>query len=1188
MKEKTYIYLSRLENSAVQIAARNLAKDIEKVSAYEVALRDIEDLQGAADHTPQKGICIASMGICEQMREWFPGKLPDTRPLKDADGKARWEAFLHRLCGEMLYIIGSDKRGTVYGIYGLSEQIGVSPWYFWADVPPKKDRHFSLPKDYFKVDWPSVPYRGIFLNDEEELEAWAKEHTGDDTIGPETYEKIYELILRLRGNYIWPAMHVNYFNQNPENRRLAGETGIVVGTSHCDMMMRSNQNEWAPWLAQKGYQGVKYDYSIPGKNRRILQEYWTESAEMYKDHDASYTVGMRGIHDSGFVTQAVDQDQRLTSEQRVHAKVELLENVIEDQRQILREVLGNERGSKALQLFIPYKEVLDLYDSGLALPEDVTTIWVDDNFGYMRRYPNQEELRRSGGHGLYYHASYWAPPGLSYLFFNSIPLAHTGNELKKCYESGIQKVWVLNIGALKPLEVDMEFFLRYGWEAGKSSGETKDASVFMENWFNRNFSGGFGSEAADIYCRFTQLTNVCKLEHMRSGKFSQTAYGDEAERRMLALKDLLQRADRIYRELPEEEKDACFQVFYMKLEASYAVNASFYYADRSRLSYNRGAMQAADTYLALSRQMDERKRSLIYHYNHTIQNGKWNGILTPESFLPPPMVLYPAAKPALMIGEPGLGIVPPKQEIVFSRYGEAERYLELFNHGCGAVSFQIVCPDWLQAVPVNGEVRSDQKVRLCFCAGREDLFETGQAAEIKVLGGLGEQFSIPVRAACEPAVSGPAMGPCYMEADGYVSIPADGFVEQRDTPLGTWRKVLAIGRGEGNAMECYMQAPTRERPTMTYGFYLYSSGAFLLEIHRFLTLNATGRIGFSVSVDDLPFIPVESATTDEWRGNWEDAVMNNGEKLCLRLPYLEPGPHRLTIGMAEQYVTLTKLVLYTKERIRSNFGPPTSSFWNGAGFVRRTLPEDRTIFYTDAMTEDYAAVEKVPLLPMLYADPQFRSISRLYVRSDEREQTGLGERRYLPDSHGRKNVFEKFREGPYQEHNGRIKIEAEYALLNRPGAYLTRAMENPRVFWSHTQAETDGGTGLAMMIEGENIVWENPAEAPGMHYRVKVSHPGKYHVWLLLKFEDMKSDACVLALDGVIQDRSQQFCKGNLFCYSMKQRWNWQAISDMELAEGDHIFSIMGRKSGLRVDRIYITSGSEWPPIDSEWDDMQL
>lgn len=213
----------------------------------------------------------------------------------------------------------------------------------------------------------------------------------------------------------------------------------MIGSSHCDMMLRSNQNEWKPWLARKGYQDVKYDYSISGENRERLKEYWSESAAMYREYDASYTVGMRGIHDSGFVTERIDKNSSLRMEEKRQEKVRLLGEVIQDQRHILQEVLGQEKAKDVLQLFIPYKEVLSLYDNGLKLPEDITLMWVDDNFGYMRRYPNGKELKRCGGHGLYYHASYWAPPGMSYLFYNSIPLAHTGNELKKCYESGIKK-----------------------------------------------------------------------------------------------------------------------------------------------------------------------------------------------------------------------------------------------------------------------------------------------------------------------------------------------------------------------------------------------------------------------------------------------------------------------------------------------------------------------------------------------------------------------------------------------------------------------------------------------------------------------------------------------------------------------------------------------------------------------------
>ncbi len=243
------------------------------------------------------------------------------------------------------------------------------------------------------------------------------------------------------------------------------------------------------------------------------------------------------------------------------------------------------------------------------LPEGVTLIWANDNFGHMRRYPNEKERQRSGGNGLYYHNSYWAAPGtaMSYLFINSIPLAHTGNELKKSYESGIRKLWILNVGGLKPLEQDMEFFLRSGWEAGKEEGMTKNASQFVESWINANFSGNHGSEAAEIYETFAQVTNVRKIEHMQSNVFSQTVLGDEAGRRLMRLEDVFRRGNAIMYSLPVQERAAFFQMFLMKIHASYYTNHEFYFADRSTLSYERGNMQAADRYAELSIKMADYK-----------------------------------------------------------------------------------------------------------------------------------------------------------------------------------------------------------------------------------------------------------------------------------------------------------------------------------------------------------------------------------------------------------------------------------------------------------------------------------------------------------------------------------------------------------------------------------------------------
>ena len=493
------------------------------------------------------------------------------RCLRDETGRLRREAYQHSISEGQLVIAGSDRRGTIYGIYEFCEMLGVSPWYFWADVPVRKRQAFTLPKRYLKADYPSVEYRGIFINDEEELEAWVQNYMKEPTIGVKTYEKVFELLLRLKANYIWPAMHVNSFNLKPENGALADRMGLVVGTSHCDMLMRSNNREWKPWIRKKGYTDAVYDYSIEGRNRDILKEYWRESVEQNRDFEVCYTLGMRGIHDSGFETKNLEGK---TAEEIRAAKVALLEKIIADQREILRDTLGRD----TMMTFIPYKEVLELYDNGLEIPEDMTLVWANDNYGYIRRYPSEKEKGRRGGNGIYYHNSYWAPPSMSYVFLCSIPLAHTRNELQKAWDEGIRRLWVLNSGAMKPLEQEITFFLRLAWEIGKTGALTEDVDAFVADWIDRMFTGKIGRQVSGLLNDFSQLTNVRKLENMDYDAFSQTAYGDEAAVRIHRYEEMFAEGNALYGRLPAEERDAFFQMVLMRIHAAYFTSLSYYYS----------------------------------------------------------------------------------------------------------------------------------------------------------------------------------------------------------------------------------------------------------------------------------------------------------------------------------------------------------------------------------------------------------------------------------------------------------------------------------------------------------------------------------------------------------------------------------------------------------------------------------
>ena len=652
------VRVSDQETDAVKIAAGNLRTDLTKVFGAPSGRQTAEILAGTLGVSPDFDALVGTERLSHC-------------GLYEESGKLRREGYVMYVQEGRLVIAGTDRRGTVYGIYELCGMLGVSPWYFWADVPVKEKETFILPEDFEKADWPSVEYRGIFINDEEELDRWVQKHMGEDTIGVKTYEKIFELLLRLKANYIWPAMHVNSFNMKKENGALADRMGIVVGTSHCDMLMRSNNREWKPWIAKKGYTDAVYDYSIPGRNREILQEYWRESVEQNRDFEVCYTLGMRGIHDSGFETEAIMQ---LPEEERKAAKVKLLETVIRDQRKILKETLGHD----TMMTFIPYKEVLELYDAGLEVPEDMTLVWANDNYGYVRRYPSEKEKKRSGGNGLYYHNSYWAPPSMSYVFLCSIPLAHTAYELGKAWREGIRKLWVMNVGAMKPLEQEIEFFLRLAWEAGKESAPrfgalsgkrerplSQDVDAYVADWITRNFSsfgnfsssgkisgsgdvsGGIGTQVSELLNDFSQLTNVRKIENMDDDAFSQTAYGDEAAVRIHKYEELFERGNAIYAGLPEKERDAFFQLVLMRIHAAYFTNLAYYYGDRSTLACRQGKFAAAAEYVRKTRKFDDARRKLLVYYNKRMAQGKWDGILDPEGFPPPRAAMLPGCTPPL-------------------------------------------------------------------------------------------------------------------------------------------------------------------------------------------------------------------------------------------------------------------------------------------------------------------------------------------------------------------------------------------------------------------------------------------------------------------------------------------------------------------------------------------------------------
>ncbi|TJZ61054.1 hypothetical protein FAZ15_07530 [Sphingobacterium olei] len=526
--------------------------------------------------------------------------------------KGEWEAFKLQVVQvkkeSYLLVIGSDARGAAYGVLELSRLIGVSPWVWWADVVPEKKQQVSLPTDFKVVQKPSVQYRGIFLNDEDwGLMPWSS-MTYEPTdrkgqIGPKTYSRIFELLLRLRANTIWPAMHEVsipfYFTEG--NREAADKYGIIVGTSHCEPLMRNSATEWD--VSGKG----DYNYVT---NRQELLNYWSERLQELQGAENIFTIGLRGKHDG------MMQGVKTLAEHKA-----VLSQVLPDQRELLKKYINSDP-TKVPQVFIPYKEVLDVYNDGLDVPEDVTMVWCDDNYGYIKHFPDDKERARSGGNGLYYHVSYWGRPH-DYLWLSTISPALLHQQMSLAYEKGVQKLWILNVGDIKPAEYQIELFLDMAWniEAVSKTG----VSAHLLSWLKGKFGVPEAKSLLPIMNEYYRLAYIRKPEHMGNTrveeqdplyKIVKDLDWSEAEIRQ-RLNDYGKLSDQvaeIARHIPLVQQSAYFQLIKYPVQSAAQMNKKLLHAQLSR--HGKGLWN--DSHKAFDSIV-----SLTAQYNQ-LEGGKWN------------------------------------------------------------------------------------------------------------------------------------------------------------------------------------------------------------------------------------------------------------------------------------------------------------------------------------------------------------------------------------------------------------------------------------------------------------------------------------------------------------------------------------------------------------------------------------
>lgn len=535
--------------------------------------------------------------------------LADTRQLDVAQLDEHKEAFLLNVLPDgRLVVAGSDKRGTAYGVLELSRMMGVSPWEWWADAVPEKKEEFRLSAGFRKLDYPQVAYRGIFINDEDwGLTPWSWKHYEPSErkgqIGPKTHARIFELLLRLRANTFWPAMHecsIPFFFTEG-NKEMADKYAIYLGTSHCEPMMRNTNGEWK--IARKG----EYDYV---HNRKNVLSFWEERVKQLRYSDDIYTLGMRGVHDGKM------QGAKTLEEQK-----KALTEILADQRRMLAKYKGKDL-TKVPQVLIPYKEVLDIYQAGLQVPEDVTLMWCDDNYGYITHFPTAEEAARPGGNGIYYHVSYWGRPH-DYLWLSTASPYLLYQQMKQAYEKGIRQMWILNVGDIKPAEYQTELFMDMAWNIGRvqQTGVTGHLSHFL----SREFGAVSASALLPLLQEHYRLAYIRKPEFMghtrteeKDPKYkivTDLPWSEGEIRKRLSLYQALEdRAEVWSRRMPETKRTAYFHLVQYPVQGASQMNKKCLYAQLAR--HGKADWQ-------LSEQAFDSIVSLTHRYNQ----GKWQGFM---------------------------------------------------------------------------------------------------------------------------------------------------------------------------------------------------------------------------------------------------------------------------------------------------------------------------------------------------------------------------------------------------------------------------------------------------------------------------------------------------------------------------------------------------------------------------------
>jgi hypothetical protein len=926
--------------AVVKRAAELFAADVEAVTGRRPQVTSATGETGPA-------VIVGTVGGSALIRRLSEAGKIDTAPLEGA-----WERYLIQTVAnplpgirKALVIAGSDRRGAAYGLFTLSELIGVSPWYWWADVPVKKHAalHVDAPPTYSQT--PSVRYRGIFLNDEDwGLTPWASQTFEPErgNIGPRTYAKVCELLLRLKANYLAPAMHPvsTSFNQIPENKLVADTFAIVMGSTHCEPLLLNTASEWdtktmGPW---------NYDKNKEGINRVLTQRVRENSP-----YENVYTLALRGLHDGAMSTTLP-----------MHEKVRMLQQALLDQRRILAENIDRPVETVP-QAFTPYKEVLEIYSNGLELPDDITIVWPDDNYGYMKRLSGVREQRRTGRSGVYYHVSYLGVPH-SYLWFSTTPPSLMYEELRKAYDTTADRLWLVNCGDLKGSEMQVSLFLDMAWDIGRFTAD--NVVSYPARWLAGIFGEAYYDRLEAMTREHLRLAFPRKPEYMGWGyhwnrfdhnceqltdtDFSFTNY-DEAQRRLEAYRQLGARAEALLHEIGDEARPAFYQLVYYPLRGAELMN-------RMTLGGQRNRWYARQGRAATNAVRDEVQRcydslQVITRGYNSLLGGKWNHMMSMRQnydgvsayFNLPHLATHDAA------GAPRLALQVAGEDVTGARAFHAlpafDNYLrrtypvEIYNRGGGTLAWTAHASEpWVVLSKSAGKTADEERITV----GIDwEKAPSGNAVPAQIVFRAGEQSEKVLVSLFNPtAPSRAELRGIYVENNGCVSIPAAGCHRVRENDRIKITAVEDLGI-EGPALQ--LGDPTaplqifrsRDVPCAEYDFYAFDAGS--VDVYTYvlptfpLHADRDFRIGentntdtkYSVQIDDGA-LATPSSSHVEYAQVWFESVLRNCAVNKSTLHIDKPGRHTLRIRVGDPGIVLQKIVLDFGGMKRSYLGPQST------------------------------------------------------------------------------------------------------------------------------------------------------------------------------------------------------------------------------------------------------------------------